>query len=144
MPTLSILIVNWNTRDLLLACLASIREFPPSVPFETIVVDNASADRSAEAVRSAFPEIKLIESGRNTGYAAGNNLAFSEACGEFLLTLNPDTEMRAGTLDAALDALRRHPGSGAVGVRQIGNDGGVQSSVRGFPSLLGILGDVLG
>lgn len=144
MKTLSILIVNWNTRDLLLACLDSLREFPATVPSETIVVDNASGDGSAEMVRILFPEVTLIESGRNAGYAAGNNLAFGAASGEFLLTLNPDTEVRADTLDAALDALRRHPASGALGVRQIGNDGKVQSSVRGFPSLLGILGDVTG
>lgn len=144
MTTLSLLLVNWNTRDLLLVCLASIRLYPPSVPFEVIVVDNASRDGSAEAVRTEFPEVHLIESGRNAGYATGNNLAFAAGSGEFLLTLNPDTEMRSGTLDAALDALRRNPRFGATGVRQIGNDGQVQASVRGFPSVLGIFGDLSG
>ncbi len=143
-PLLSVLVVNWRTRDLLAACLASIEAFPPPFSFETIVVDNASGDGSAQRVREGFPGVRLIEGGANLGYAAGNNLAFRSASGRFLLTLNPDTEMRAGTLANAVAALERHPRAGALGVRQIGNDGEVQRSVRGFPTLLGILGDLAG
>ena len=140
---LSVLIVNWNTRDLLRACLASLRAHPPAGEHETIVVDNASADGSAEMVREEFPEVVLVASAVNTGYARGNNLAFAAAQGEALLTLNPDTEMLAGTLDGALGALRENPGAGAVSLRLVGTDGRTQSSVRGFPTFLGILGDVL-
>ena len=143
-PKLSILIVNWRTRDLLLACLNSITSFPPPCGYETIVVDNASGDGSAAAVRDGFPAVTLIESGANLGYAAGNNLAFARAGGELLLTLNPDTEILPKTLERAVATLERHPRVGALGVRQIGNDGEVQRSVRGFPTLLGILGNLTG
>jgi GT2 family glycosyltransferase len=141
---ISVLIVNWNTRDLLRACLRSIDRFPPSEPYEVIVVDNASRDGSAEMMRSEFPHYTLIEPGGNTGYAAGNNLAFGRATGDVLLTLNPDTEFVDDSLDRAAAILRAHPDAGALGVRQIGVDGDVQQSVRGFPSLLGIVGDLTG
>ena len=141
---LSILLVNWNTKDLLGACLASIYSQPPTEPFEVIVVDNASSDGSAEMVAEKFPQVELILPGKNTGYAAGNNLAFAAAKGEWLLTLNPDTEIMKGAFDAALQVLKAHPKAAALGVKQIGVDGKVQASVRGFPTLRGVLGDVTG
>lgn len=141
---ISILIVNWNTRDLLKACLASIAKFPPTEAFEVIVVDNASRDESAEMVRKQFPSVRLIEPGRNTGYAEGNNIAFAAATGDLLLTLNPDTEFVDDSLDRAALVLRSLPNVGALGVRQIGVDGDVQSSVRGFPSVRGIFGELSG
>jgi hypothetical protein len=110
---------------------------------EIVVVDNASTDGSGRMVQEEFREVVLIEPGQNTGYARGNNLAFSAAHGEWLLTLNPDTEVQAGALDAALEVLNRDPRAGCVGVRLVGTDGRVQQSVRGFPSFVGILGDVL-
>lgn len=141
---LSILIVNWNTRELLQTCIQSILDHAPSQPFEIVCVDNASQDGSAEAVRTRFPSVKLIASDRNTGYAAGNNIAFNAARGEFLLTLNPDTEFQDDSLDRALAYLTEHAEAGCLGIRQVGLDGKVQHSVRGFPSLLGILGDATG
>lgn len=141
---LSVLIVNWNTADLLCACLASIRRHPPSTPYEVIVVDNASSDGSAERVGREYPETVLVEEARNLGYAAGNNAAFERAQGEWLLTLNPDTEAYEDTFDRALDFMARHPRCGALGARQIGTDGHTQASVRGFPSFIGILGDLTG
>ncbi len=141
---LSVLIVNWNTRELLRACLESLRRYPSTVePMEVIVVDNASSDESAQMVRESFPEVILVASPLNTGYAKGNNLAFAEATGDHLLTLNPDTEVQPGTLDEALASLERHPDAGAVSVRLVGTNGKTQSSVRGFPTVLGIVGDVL-
>lgn len=141
---ISVLIVNWNTRDLLRACLRSILAFPPREPYEVIVVDNASHDNSAQMVQEEFPSVTLIRPGRNTGYAGGNNLAFAAAKGDLLLTLNPDTEFVDDSLDLAAAILRAHPQAGALGVRQIGVDGDVQQSVRGFPSLRGIFGDMSG
>ena len=140
---LSVLIVNWNTRQLLQACLTSLRQFPSSEPTEVIVVDNASIDDSAEMVRSDFPDVRLLSNNRNAGYAKGNNMAFEAASGDWLLTLNPDTEVFAGTLDSAIRVLQDDPTAGCVGVRQLGQDGKTQRSVRGFPTLLGIAGDVL-
>jgi len=141
---LSILVVNWNTRDLLKACLQSIKAYPSSDPYEVVVVDNASQDGSAEMVRSEFPWVRLVASEKNTGYAAGNNLAFSVAKGEFLLTLNPDTEFVDNSLDRALAMMKRDGRVGCLGIRQVGLDGKTQKSVRGFPTVTGIFGDVTG
>ena len=139
---LSILIVNWNTKDHLRACLASIQRFPPTEPHEVIVVDNASADGSAGMVASEFPSVSLIEPGTNTGYARGNNLAFAEASGEWLLTLNPDTEFEDGSIQMALNELRVKTRHAAVGIRLVGRDGKRQRSVRGFPTPANVFGAI--
>lgn len=144
---LSILIVNWNTRELLLKCLDSIVAHPPEEELEVIVIDNASTDGSAEAVGEWIGarqpkrfDVILSAAVVNRGYAQGNNAAFNLARGDWLLTLNPDTEVFEDTLQRALDTLRRQGNCGAVGARQISPDGSTQRSIRGFPSLLGILG----
>jgi GT2 family glycosyltransferase len=143
-PTLSICIVNWNTRELLRACLRSIYQYPPDEPFEVIVVDNASCDGSAEMVRAEFPQVVLIANAENRGYAAGNNQAMARARGEFVLLLNPDTEMRPDTLRNALRFMREHPEVGAIGARQRFPDGRIQPSVRGLPTPRNLLFEVLG
>ena len=141
---LSILIVNWNTRDLLRVCLQSITDHKPQVPYEVIVVDNASSDGSSEMVRAEFPSVVLIASATNTGYAAGNNLAFAAAKGDVLLTLNPDTQFDDDSLDRSLGLLLSRGDTGCIGVRLIGLDGRTQASVRGFPTAVGIFGDISG
>lgn len=141
---LSVLIVNWNTRDLLDACLASLAKFPPAEPMDVIVVDNDSKDGSAEMVRVKHPAVRLIEPKANTGYARGNNLAMAEASGEWLLTLNPDTEVYETTLQTAIDKLRANPTFGALGARQIFTDGTTQHSIRGFPTVKSIFADITG
>jgi len=141
---LSILIVNWNTRDLLRSCLDSIAKFPPKIPYEVIVVDNASSDGSLAMVQTQFAWVKLIDAGYNSGYAAGNNIAFSVAKGDWLLTLNPDTEFRDDSLQKSVECLASRPDWGALGIRLIGPDGKTQASVRGFPTLMGILGQFSG
>lgn len=144
MPTLSICIVNWNTRALLRACLQSIYRHPPSEPFEVIVVDNASPDGSAAMVQQEFPQVTLIANTENRGYARGNNQAMQRAQGEFVLLLNPDTEVLPETLDRAVAFLQAHPEAGAIGAKQIFPDGRVQPSVRGFPTPANLLGEVTG
>ncbi len=160
---LSVLIVNWNTKEMLRACLASLRAHPPREPMEVIVVDNASTDGSADMVAQEFPEFKLIASDKNLGFAEGNNLAYrhatapeplpptplpSQGAGEggsdWILTLNPDTELVDDSLQKAIDILSANPDHAALGARQISPDGSTQCSVRGFPSFLGILGDITG
>ncbi|MBS1718491.1 MAG: glycosyltransferase family 2 protein [Armatimonadetes bacterium] len=141
---LSVIIVSWNTCNLLRSCLQSLYQHPPETPLEVIVVDNASTDGSAEMVRAEFPQVHLIASDKNFGYARGNNLGFAVASGEWLLTLNPDTEVFEDTLNEAIHVLKNYPQAGALGARQIGLDGWVQSSIRGFPGVLGILGDITG
>lgn len=139
---LSIIVVNWNTKDVLRRCLLSIRAYPPSRSHEIIIVDNASSDGSADMVAAEFPEMVLIRSKANLGYAAGNNLAFAKAQGDWVLTLNPDTEFVDGSLDEALASLECSPDYGALGAKQILPDGSVQKSVRGFPTYGGLLGEI--
>lgn len=132
---LSILIVNWNTRDDLLRCLSSVFACPPAVDFEVLVVDNASGDDSAEAVGAAFPQVRLIVSPENLGFARGNNLAAAQAEGEFLLLLNPDTWVHAGALERLVQYLDSQPRVGAVGPRLLNPDGSLQPSVYRLPTL---------
>lgn len=141
---LSILIVNWNTRVYLNECLKSIFLHPPSCTFEVIVVDNASTDDSANMVEASYPQVILLRQTSNLGYANGNNAAFAAASGAFLLTLNPDTEVFDDTLNNAVAILESAPNYGALCAQQIGLEGEVQASVRGFPTLLGIFGQLLG
>jgi hypothetical protein len=140
----SILIVNWNTRAFLDACLQSTRSLPANLNREVIVVDNASKDGSAAMVRERYPEVILVEPGANLGYAAGNNAAFARSSGDYLLTLNPDTEFTDDSLVEAIEILAADACAGALGAMQIGPDGEIQQSVRGFPSAFGIFGDVTG
>src|SRR5471030_441391 len=112
---LSILIVNWNTKDLLRICLRSIEDFPPTQPYEVVVVDNASSDGSAEMVAEEYPSAKLVANPINSGYAKGNNLCFANAKGDWLLTLNPDTEFVDNSLDIAIERLEQTPKAGCLG-----------------------------
>src|SRR5262245_50470972 len=115
-PDLSIVTVSFNTRELLLACLASIPAGLGGVTAgEVIVVDNASADRSDEAVAERFPGARRIANAENRGFAAATNQGLAAARGRHLVLLNPDTEVRAGALARLVDFLDAHPRCGAVG-----------------------------
>lgn len=137
---LSVLIVNWKTRDLLRSCLASIQRFPPDCDYEVIVVDNDSGDGSLEMVSEEFPWAKAVDSGSNLGYAAGNNLAFSLAKGDVFLTLNADTEFEDHSINNCLRFLKDNPSVGVLGPRLVGPDKTTQKSVRGFPTIFGVFG----
>jgi len=102
---LSILIVNWNTRDLLRACLLSLRQSCAGLEHEVIVVENASHDGSAEMVRAEFPEVILNANEVNNGFAEGNNQAYALATGEFIWLLNPDTEVLGDAPQCMLEFL---------------------------------------
>ena len=143
-PTLSIAIVNWNTKAMLLEALDSIYDFPPQFRFEVIVVDNASSDGSAEAVRTNFPQVKLIPNTDNKGYAEGNNQAIERSSGDFVLLLNPDVILPEGGLQCAVEFMRDRPKAGALGVRQVHPDGKLQRSVRGFPTPAAVLWELIG
>ena len=136
---LSIIIVNWNTKSHLAACLDSIERHPPEGEFEVIVVDNDSSDGSAQMVRECFPDITLIEQVKNVGYAEGNNRGIRASSGRYVLLLNPDTEIKPGALDALVKFADEHPEAAAVGCRLVGPDGKVQRSCRSFPDPIGVL-----
>lgn len=106
---LSILIINYNTRQTTLDCLTSLFAHPPSVDYEVILLDNASSDGSVEAIRTAWPQVRLIANPNNLGFARGNNVAAAEAGGQRLLLLNPDTLVFEGSLDALWRFAERTP-----------------------------------
>ncbi len=132
---LSIIIVNWNTRDLLRDCLASLPSACGDLVVETLVVDNDSADGSAAMVRDEFPGCEVIESGGNLGFSRGNNLALASARGDRLLLLNPDTVCPADSLVRLAAALDTLPDAWAVGPALIDADGLPAASYGDFPTL---------
>jgi GT2 family glycosyltransferase len=155
---LSIVIVNWNVRELLRRCLASLdqekvglpangsanegglpelpgRIGPSAAVIEVVVVDCNSTDGSAEMVRREFPWAKVIASDDNLGYARGNNRGISEATGRYLLVLNPDTEVVNDALETMVRYLDEHPAVGILGPGLLYPDGTLQSSRRRYPTL---------
>jgi GT2 family glycosyltransferase len=133
--SLSILIVNWNTRDRTLACINSIRRFAPGPEVQVIVIDNASEDGSVEAFRGADADVEIIENRENAGFGRANNAGLQRARGDVVLFLNSDTEITATTIPDLLGEFEAHPGVAAFGCRILGYDGRPQHSVRGFPTL---------
>lgn len=140
---LSIIIVNWNTASLLRDCLNSIRNHPFPGSFEVIIVDNFSSDGSAAMSQADFAEFKTLAETANHGYAKGNNIGIAASSGEFVLTLNPDTRVTPDLLRNSVETLRNLGEEyGCLSVRFEGPQGETQQSVRGFPSIKGILGDI--
>jgi N-acetylglucosaminyl-diphospho-decaprenol L-rhamnosyltransferase len=138
---LSIVVLNYNTRDPLRNCLESLRtEGSTSVSGGTIeaevfVVDNASTDASAAMVAHEFPWVTLIQSPRNGGFANGNNLALVRATGDAILLLNPDTLMPRGGIATLLDRLTIHPEAGVIGPKLLKLDGSIHLACRrSFPT----------
>src|SRR3989344_1389811 len=135
---LSILVVNWNTRDLVIKCVNSILKYAPDFAWEAVVVDNGSKDGSADALTNLFAhnkKIKVIQSLRNLGFAKGNNLALQHASGEFIFLLNPDAAVTEGALEKLVNYLESHPDVGIVGPTMINPDGSLQHSVPRFPGI---------
>lgn len=138
---LSIVIVNWNTRELLRRCLESIYANVPPLSFEVFVVDNASIDGSADMVASKFPSAELIRSEQNLGFSAGNNLAIRKASGSYLLLLNPDAELLPGSVQEMVKFAESNPDIALVGPKLLNTDGSLQKNGRMFP---GFVREVLG
>lgn len=141
MIDLSICIVNWNTGDLLAACVDSVLRTTHSSRFEVIVVDNASHDDSLDRLTSLVngnPHIRVLRSQRNLGFAAGNNVALTASSGRYVVLLNPDTIVHDGAFDTAVAFLDAHPGCGAMGPRLLNADGTLQPSIGHFPTLAGM------
>ncbi|TSC85976.1 MAG: Glycosyl transferase family 2 [Microgenomates group bacterium Gr01-1014_7] len=132
-PDLSIVILNYNVRDLLLKCLESV--FKTKSNWQVIVVDNASSDGSAEAVREKYPEIELIENKKNLGFSAGNNVGVKKAKAPVVLFLNPDTEIVNNAIEKTLEFLLGNPEIGAVTSKvELPNGKLDYSCHRGFPT----------
>jgi GT2 family glycosyltransferase len=135
MPDLSIIIVNWNVRELLRDCLRSIDAGQAALSLEVIVVDSASADGSVAMVAAEFPWVRLISCIENVGFPRGNNIGLAEARGRNLLLLNPDTVVIGDALPVMFNYLEAHPDLGALGPQLLNPDSSVQSSRRRFPTL---------
>ena len=121
-PTLSIVVVSYNTREMTLDCLRSIRA-ETRTPHEVVVIDNASSDGSAEAVAAEFPEVVLMAEADNHGFARANNIAAARARGEYLLLLNPDTVILDRAIDRLVDFARETPRARIWGGRTVFADG---------------------
>ncbi len=126
---LSIIIVSWNVRELLRACLAAL-----PCESEIIVVDNASSDGSAAMVAAEFPQVRLLANRQNRGFTGGNNDGLRLATRPFVFFLNPDTVVQDGALLHMLDYLATHEDVGVVGPQLRYGDGTLQSSRRRFPT----------
>lgn len=122
----SVIVVSWNVRELLRGCLESIRSTCPDLSLQIIVVDNASADGSAEMVRGEFPDVDLVAGDSNLGFAVANNLGLARARGRHVFFLNPDTVLRDRALTQLAAFLDRAPGFDMVGPRLVFPDGTVQ------------------
>jgi len=138
--TVTISIVNWNTKDLVLDCIKSIYESEHDFALEIIVVDNGSNDRSAQAIRKAYPDVLLVENKSNRGFAAANNQALRLAKGQYVLLLNPDTLVLPNALQKMWKFLEEHPQAGVVGCKLLNPDMTVWPSVvNNYPSPLTLL-----
>jgi GT2 family glycosyltransferase len=132
---LSVIILNWNTQDLLEKCLRSLECPQPGLDFEVIVVDNASEDRSRDVVRDLFPGVHLLCNPINIGFGAGNNKALPQATGRYVLFLNSDTVVLEGALAALVGYADSNPDIGIVGPKLLNADGSLQYSCRRYPNL---------
>ncbi len=135
-PVVSILIVSWNTREILRDCLRTVYEQTKNVPFEVIVVDNASADGSVEMVRTAFPQAVLRANTTNRGFAAANNQGIEVAQGRYVLLLNSDTLVLDGAIDKMVAFAEERPEAAAVACRVLNRDRTWQPTSFMFPSAL--------
>lgn len=131
---LTVQIVNWNAREDLRQALRSLFEHAPTFPFEVLVLDNASQDGSVQIVEKEFPQVRLLVSERNLGFARGHNLLARHARGRYLLLLNPDTVVMRDTLTKLIRFAEAHPEAGIIGPKLLNPDGSLQYSCRRFPN----------
>jgi GT2 family glycosyltransferase len=137
---LTIIIVNWNGENVLPNSLTSIVANPPSVPYEIVVIDNASSDNSVAWLRSEEAtkllegvNFRLVESGENLGFGRANNVVIEQTDSQFVFLLNPDTKVREGAIDRLLETIRSDEKIGAVAPKLLNEDGSLQPNVWAFP-----------
>jgi hypothetical protein len=133
---LSVVIVNWNTRDLLCDCIRSVFDTVRDIAFEIIVVDNGSSDGSTAMLREAFPDVRIIENRENRGFAAANNQAFRIMEGRYALLLNTDAVLTEGAVTELYRFLESRSEAAMACGQLLNRDGSLQNSVAAFPTLL--------
>jgi len=141
---LSIVVVNWNTKDLLEDCLNSVQSGLRDIEAEVIVIDNASTDGSVEMVYRKFPQTRLIANFDNRGFAAANNQGFEKARGRHVLLLNSDTIVHRDVLARSVEYLDENPNVGMMGCRVINGDGSTQMTCSQFPTFTNLLIQTVG
>ncbi len=134
-PAVSVIIVNWNTKELLAAAIQSVLDTAGKLAVEIIVVDNGSTDGSQAMLHTRYPLARLIQNTRNVGFARANNQAASQAHGEYLLLLNSDAALYRGALHSLLEVMQAHPKAALVGAHLRNADGSFQASHTPFPTL---------
>jgi GT2 family glycosyltransferase len=135
----SIVIVNYNVKDLILTCIRSLYQFCDNTgDLEIIVIDNQSIDGSCQAIRTEFPDVILLENNENEGFPKANNQGFSIAKGDYIFMLNPDTEFQENSIERLVSFMEQNPKIGIVGPGLLNSDGSHQSSVWRYPSLFSI------
>lgn len=137
---LSLIIINWNVKELLKNCLLSVYAHLKQSSLEVIVVDNNSTDGSTEMVQKEFSELHLISNKENLGFAKACNQAFEIAKGELIFLLNPDTRVDDSTLDRIIEFMQVNPEVGVGGCYVYNPDGSFQESFYRFPAFLNTLG----
>jgi GT2 family glycosyltransferase len=140
---LSIICVNWNSLAYLRECLASVYEQTHGLSFEVIVVDNASPEGGVEALKDEFPQIVVIQSPENLGFARANNLGFRHCSGEYVLLLNPDTKLKGPAINFLMESARVLPDAGIIGGKLLNTDLTIQTqAIQTFPTILNQLANI--
>ena len=139
MTDISFIIVNWNTRDLLLQCLDAIYQTVEGIDFEIWLVDNGSTDGSVPSAMKKFPKLLTIENLSNLGFAAANNLALARMEGRYALLLNTDATLTHGAVSQLYEFMETTPEAGTVCGQLLNSDGSKQNSIANFPSLLSLI-----
>ncbi len=132
---LSVVIVSWNTREVLLSCLESIFLSRKRISLELIVVDNGSQDGGGREAKRTFPTLHLIENQRNEGFAKAANQGLKKSEGRYILLLNPDTKMKRGAMEQLVSFMDAHVDAGVAGGQLFNRDHSKQNSIANFPSL---------
>jgi GT2 family glycosyltransferase len=143
-PKVSIIIVNFNVKDLIDSCINSIQTYCNEELYEIIVVDNNSSDGSVELIKTIYPKVKVIECKENNGFAKANNIGFEHSVGEYILLLNPDTEFVEDSLTPILSLMQENLQYGAIGCKLLNTDKTLQPSCFDFPSNLNFFTDHTG
>lgn len=135
---ISIIIVNWNTKKLLIDCLSSVFETVKDISMEIWLVDNASSDGSVDAVKSAYPSVNIIQNRKNLGFAAANNRALKKMQGQYALLLNTDTVLTKGAVENLYDFMENNNDAGMACGQLLNQDGSKQNSIANFPGILSL------
>jgi GT2 family glycosyltransferase len=135
----SIVIVNWNTKNLVCNCIKSVYKSVGNISFEIIVVDNGSSDGSVEAVKSGFADVKIISNEQNRGYAAACNQGIRMSQGKYVLLLNSDTVLYEGAIEKTFNCAQQRPKAAVIGCQVMVDADTVQMTCFRFPDLTGLV-----